>query len=202
MVRAQHRDVQDHDKTPRDKTPRDVVTPTALPARTQVDFGSRAAAIIAVGHELGLPASSIPSPNIANSNRTYLKWINNYRAALALPLLPGLDYSGFVPALNAILASAGAVLRPEVVTAPYASSNATPPVVGSVLTSTVGTWLNTPTSYTYQWKRNGTTNIGTSVATYTIVSADLGGNSITCDVTAVNAAGSSTPSTSNAVQVP
>jgi hypothetical protein len=197
MVRARHRDVQE-----RDIIPHDVVTPAALSARTQIDFGSRAAALIAVGHELGLPASSIPSYGIANSSRTYLKFINVYRAALSLPLLPGLDYSGFVPALNDILSNAAAVLRPEVVTAPYASSNATPPIVGSVLTCTMGTWLNTPTSYAYQWKRNGTTNIGTNANTYTIVSADLGGNSITCDVTAINAAGSSTPSTSNAVQVP
>jgi hypothetical protein len=197
MVRTRRHDIQD-----RGIVPHDVVTPMALPARTQVDFGSRAAAIIAVGHELGLPASSIPSYGIANSSRTYLKFINIYRGALSLPLLPSLDYSGFVPALNDILSNAAAVLRPEVKDNPFVSSNATPPVVGSVLTSTTGNWLNTPQSYTYQWKRNGTVNIGTSVATYTIVSADLGGNSITCDVTAINAAGSSTPATSNAVQVP
>ena len=174
----------------------------ALPARNRIDFNDRVGALIAVGRELGLASNLIPSPSMANSGRTYLGVINRYRIAIGLTALPSLDYSGFVPALNTILANAAAVLRPELVTAPVVTSNATPPISGSVLTTTNGTWLNSPGSYTYQWKRNGTTNIGTSVATYTIVAADLGGKSITCDVTATNGAGASTPATSNAIMVP
>ena len=71
-------------------------------------------------------------------------------------------------------------------------------VVGNVLSTTNGTWTNSPTSYAYQWKR-GATNIGTNANTYTLVNADAG-QSITCVVTATNAVGS-TPATSNAVQV-
>jgi len=71
-------------------------------------------------------------------------------------------------------------------------------VVGNVLSTTNGTWTNSPTSYAYQWKR-GATNIGTNANTYTLVNADAG-QSITCVVTATNAGGS-TPATSNAVQV-
>jgi surface protein len=71
-------------------------------------------------------------------------------------------------------------------------------VVGNVLSTTNGTWTNSPTSYAYQWKR-GATNIGTNANTYTLVNADAG-QSITCVVTATNAGGS-TPATSNAVQI-
>ena len=71
-------------------------------------------------------------------------------------------------------------------------------VVGNALTTTNGTWTNSPTSYAYQWKR-GATNIGTNANTYTLVNADAG-QSITCVVTATNAVGS-TPATSNALTI-
>jgi surface protein len=71
-------------------------------------------------------------------------------------------------------------------------------VVGNALTTTNGTWTNSPTSYAYQWKR-GATNIGTNANAYTLVNADAG-QSITCVVTATNAIGS-TPATSNALTI-
>jgi hypothetical protein len=60
---------------------------------------------------------------------------------------------------------------------------------GSTLTVSNGTWTNSPTSYTYQWKRAGTNISGATSGTYVLVSADLGAN-ITCTVTASNAFGS------------
>jgi hypothetical protein len=86
---------------------------------------------------------------------------------------------------------------------PSVPVSSAPPVIsgtttlGSVLTTTNGTWTNSPTSYTYQWKR-GATNIGTNANTYTLVAADSLA-SITCVVTAINAAGSSIPATSNTI---
>ena len=86
---------------------------------------------------------------------------------------------------------------------PIAPVNTIAPVIsgtttlGSVLTTTNGTWTNSPISYTYQWKR-GATNIGTNTNTYTLVIADSTA-SITCEVTAINAAGSSIPATSNTI---
>ena len=68
--------------------------------------------------------------------------------------------------------------------------------VADVLTTTDGTWSGSPTSFSYQWKRE-VTNIGTNANTYTLVSADANTN-ITCVVTATNATGS-TPATSNVV---
>ena len=85
---------------------------------------------------------------------------------------------------------------------PPAPVNSTLPVISgtttidSVLTSTNGTWTNSPTSYAYQWKR-GATNIGTNANTYQLVLADSTAE-ITCVVTATNAGGS-TPATSNTI---
>src|SRR5215204_3716781 len=61
-------------------------------------------------------------------------------------------------------------------------------VVGSLLTTTNGSWTGVPTpTFARQWKR-GATNIGTGATTYTTVSEDIE-SSITCVVTATNAAG-------------
>ncbi len=68
--------------------------------------------------------------------------------------------------------------------------------VGATLSTTDGTWANTPSSYTYQWQRAGV-NIGSATAsTYLLIGADTG-STIRCVVTATNAAGS-TPANSNA----
>ena len=81
--------------------------------------------------------------------------------------------------------------------APVVSGTAT---VGSTLSCTTGGWTYSPTSYAYQWRRNGT-NIGGAVgSTYLLVSAD-GGASITCAVTATNPQGASLPAISNALTV-
>jgi surface protein len=71
-------------------------------------------------------------------------------------------------------------------------------VVGNVLSTTDGTWTNSPTSYSYQWF-SAAEPVGDGTNTYTLVNADAG-QSITCVVTATNGGGS-TPATSNAVQI-
>ena len=71
------------------------------------------------------------------------------------------------------------------------------PQVGEVLTSSTGTWINEPDSYTYQWKRAGVAITGETNSTYTVVEADVD-QSITSTVTATNIAGS-TSATSAAV---
>lgn len=64
----------------------------------------------------------------------------------------------------------------------------------------VGIWNNSPTSYTYQWTRDGEDIIGETSDTYTVVSGDAG-TIINCLVTAHNAAGASAPEPSNGVTV-
>lgn len=66
--------------------------------------------------------------------------------------------------------------------------------VGNQLSTTNGTWTQSPTAYTYQWKRNGTNISGATNSTYTLTSTDYN-TVITVTVTATNAIGS-TPATS------
>jgi hypothetical protein len=62
---------------------------------------------------------------------------------------------------------------------------------GDELTASTGTWLGSPTSYSYVWKRNGTPIGGATAATYTLTNPDVHAD-ITVTVTATNANGSDT----------
>jgi hypothetical protein len=79
---------------------------------------------------------------------------------------------------------------------PYVSGTGT---VGETLSCTMGNWDGEPTSYAYQWKRDGTLNLGTD-SSYQIVAGDAG-HSLTCVVTATNARGSTAAPPSNAITV-
>ena|SRR6516225_2370819 len=92
---------------------------------------------------------------------------------------------------------AAAPTYPINTTAPLVTGTAT---VGSTLTSTTGTWSNAPTGYTYQWLRSGTPIAGATAATYVLAAADHG-MSVSCNVTASNAAGSGFAA-SNALAIP
>jgi hypothetical protein len=96
---------------------------------------------------------------------------------------------------TAITAVMSKFLVPVNTAAPVISGGTT---VGSVLTSTTGTWQYAPTRYVYQWLRNGGA-IGTNASTYTTVAADSG-TSITCVIYAYNPAGFASHS-SNAIAI-
>lgn len=87
---------------------------------------------------------------------------------------------------------------------PLPPSNSVAPAISGVgyveriLTSTTGTWLNTPTSYNYQWKKSGSNISGATTSTYVVQLADEGQN-LTCVVTAANALGS-VEATSNTIR--
>jgi len=82
-------------------------------------------------------------------------------------------------------------------------SPSSPPTVGTVLFASIGSWSDSPTSYSYQWFRcnvSGTTCTTSiqgpsSVANYTVTVADVG-FPIVVQVTATNIAGTSTPAQS------
>lgn len=82
--------------------------------------------------------------------------------------------------------------------APAISSSTPFTEVNAVLTAANGTWSNTPSSYAYQWLRDGADISGATGSTYTLVTADVGA-SITCRVTASNVNGAGTPAVSNAL---
>jgi hypothetical protein len=94
--------------------------------------------------------------------------------------------TGSTAAISAATAAiSAAAAAPSNTTAPTISGTTT---VGDVLTASNGTWTNSPTSYTYVWKRNGTAISGATAMTYTLQSADAG-DTITVTVTATNATG-------------
>lgn len=72
--------------------------------------------------------------------------------------------------------------------------------VGQTLSTTDGTWSNSPTGYTYQWKRDGGDIGGATANTYVLVELDAGAD-ITCTVTASNGSGSGSPATSNTLSI-
>ncbi len=82
-------------------------------------------------------------------------------------------------------------------------SPTTPPTVGTILFASVGTWSDSPSSYSYQWFRcnvSGTTCTTSiqgpsSVANYTVAVADVG-FPIVVQVSATNIAGTSAPAQS------
>lgn len=71
------------------------------------------------------------------------------------------------------------------------------PTVGNTLSCTTGTWTNSPTSYAYQWLRDGSSISGATSSSYALQEADEG-EMVSCLVTATNAHGSASQE-SNAV---
>jgi hypothetical protein len=96
-----------------------------------------------------------------------------------------------------------AVITPANTAVPTISGATT---FGETLTSTTGTWSNSPTSYTYQWSRASSsggsyTNIsGATISTYNLVAADVG-QYLKVTVTATNASGSAAATSSATAQI-
>jgi hypothetical protein len=77
----------------------------------------------------------------------------------------------------------------------------TNPSVGTQLSTTDGVWLNSPTSFAYQWQEsdavgNITTLVGETSSTYVVQTTDAS-MMLSCVVTATNTNGPSTPVPSN-----
>lgn len=89
------------------------------------------------------------------------------------------------------------VSPPAVTAVPTISGNTT---LGSVQTCLTGAWSGSPTGYTFQWKRDGTSIANETTSTHTIVTADQG-HGLSCTVTATNSAGS-TSSTTAVTSIP
>jgi hypothetical protein len=66
------------------------------------------------------------------------------------------------------------------------------PQAGQTLTMTNGTWVNNPTSFTYQWNRSGSAIPGAVGPTYLLTTADVG-HALIGSVTGINSFGPSLP---------
>ena len=96
----------------------------------------------------------------------------------------------------------------EAITAtPPAPVNTVPPALsyvyrfeGETVTTDDGTWDNTPTSFTYQWYRDSTPISGETLNQYSLGAADVD-TYVSCEVTAINAGGSSTPAPSDDIYI-
>jgi hypothetical protein len=96
------------------------------------------------------------------------------------------SFTGYTYGAPLVLASFKPLLAPVNTVAPLATGMAQ---VGNTLSTTDGTWLNTPDSYAYQWQRDGTNISGATASTHVLVTADVG-TTVSCVVTATNLGGS------------
>ena len=94
--------------------------------------------------------------------------------------------AGFSVAVEEAVGEPGGAERPVNTVQPVITGD---PEVGQVFTVDNGTWTNGPTSYEYQWFRNGVTMTGRTSNSYTLGVDDVG-STFTARVTAFNAAGS------------
>jgi len=93
--------------------------------------------------------------------------------------------------------TAGADRVPVDVTAPAIAGTPTP---GHALRCSTGDWTNSPPAYTYSWRENSTIIAARTTNAYPVQIGDEG-STITCTVTAANAAGAGVPAASAPVVV-
>jgi hypothetical protein len=133
------------------------------------------------------------STNVGANQNTYVTVLGDNGASVTC-VVTATNVAGSVPATSNGITVAGAPVNSV---APVVTGAT---LVGSTLTTTDGTWTGgTTIAFSYQWKRNGSTNVGTNQNTYVTVTADIG-FAVTCEVTGTNNAGSST-GTSNGITV-
>ena len=114
--------------------------------------------------------------------------------AVGGPDLPGRHYEVEYPSSGARLRVAGDVpLLPANSVAPSIPTSAE---TGDALTCDPGQWANAPTSFAYDWLRDGAPIPGAASQTYTIANKDVG-HALRCTVVATNGQGSGEPAFSN-----
>jgi len=162
------------------------------------DHGSRNAVLAELAADVVAAGGTVTGAIAHTAGETQPNWVlflnriiagaNGVGGGAAIPTYQSLDYSAFQSVVSAI--------QKRLTTPPPAPTNTAPPVasfvtgtgaLGSVCTSTTGTWTGSPT-FTRQWLRSGTNIAGATATTYTLVAADSG-NTISCRITGTNAGG-------------
>jgi len=164
-----------------------------------VDYGSRNAVLRALALEVGIPAGALDQ-SAGETHPNWVQQLNRILTVLGMPTYSSLDMSAFQTVVGAIAAQINAAPPPPVNTTPPAVTPAGTAVNGAVLTTTNGTWTNTPTSYVRQWERDGLPIGGQTATTYTTTISDQGHN-VGCQIYGVNAGGDGAPVLSNAVAI-
>jgi len=131
---------------------------------------------------------------VGEINSTYVLVLADYNKAITCEVTATNAFGSASALSNSIT---GTAVAPVNTVAPVISGTN---VVGSILSSTTGTWTGAPTpTYTYQWKRGASNIGGATSSTYTLVQADAT-FAVTCVVTATNVAGSAN-ATSNSLTI-
>ena len=107
------------------------------------------------------------------------------------------EVSQLYTAVGDYYSSLNELLKPSNTVAPVISGTLN---VGETLTTTNGTWDNSPTAYSYQWLRGGAAISGATSNTYTLVGADED-EFISCKVTASNVYGSADATSSQTTAI-
>jgi hypothetical protein len=136
-----------------------------------INCASTAAIIVPAGTTANRPTASSGMLRYNTSNSVFETYSNGNWSSLTQTFLP----------INSV--------------APVISGTVT---VGQTLTSTTGTWSNTPTSYGYQWRANSV-NITSATSNTFVLTSTQSGSNMTCNVTATNAAGTANAITSNSL---
>lgn len=158
-----------------------VYTPSAVSKVSSTKFRLTIGTTLTGGDAVGV--TNIYGP----FNRTsVLNYIND-NATIPACIVPS------SPETNAAMAITVSQGIPRNTVAPTVSGLAT---IGSTLTCATGTWTETPTSYSYQWKNNDSDIVGATNSTYVTVAGD-NADTITCAVSATNAIGTSGATTSS-----
>jgi hypothetical protein len=171
--------------------------PVSIPYH--VDYGSRNSVLRTLGLAAGLTTTALDQ----TAGETHPNWVQQFNrilTALGMPTYVSLDMSAFGSVAGAIAAHINSIPAPPVNTALPAVTPTGTQVNGAVLTTTNGSWTNSPTSYVRQWQRDGAAIAGQTATTYTTVAADAT-HQVRCQVYGVNAGGNGTPVNSNSVGI-
>lgn len=140
------------------------------------EFRRNATTVVASGTGTSGIAYTLVTADVGQSITLHVTATNSVASVSA-------DSAGIIPS-----AAGGGPAAPANVVPPTITTDGSPQSSETV-TINPGSWSGSPSpTFTYLWKRNGTTNLGTD-SSYTLTDADIG-QTITCTVTATNASGS------------